>query len=150
MPESAAELIANTDPAPPEVLAVPLPTLNPETANTDRVIPEVLASPAAVPEVLAGRELEEVSIDESFEFSNPVRLEPRFNPQTGKLRGIAWRERTKERKGVYYVGAKSKGRRKEQFDELRPVFAGKRRGRKNDPGTSVGSGLDGLVSVGTG
>lgn len=45
-----------------------------------------------------------------------LRVEPRFNANTGDLRGVVFRERNKERKVVYYVGSRSKGDRKTEFD----------------------------------
>ncbi|MFZ5589619.1 MAG: hypothetical protein ACOY4M_08300 [Pseudomonadota bacterium] len=42
--------------------------------------------------------------------------------KNGTLRGIVWRRRGKDRKAIYYVGAKSKGDRGRQWEELRQIF----------------------------
>lgn len=76
---------------------------------------------ADLPEALAGEGMELVDLANTI-FEQPTRLEPRYNKH-GKLRGIAWRERNKERKGVWYVGANSKdAQRKQQWAELKPQF----------------------------
>jgi hypothetical protein len=75
---------------------------------------------ATIPEVLATGQVEVIDIANT-EFEQPVRMEARRNKK-GELRGIAWRERNKDRKAVWYVGKNSTGQRKQQWDELRPVF----------------------------
>jgi hypothetical protein len=97
------------------------PTLEPGVANAEQALAlppeEVLATPE---EALAIEELEQVDVANT-EIEVPTRHEPRRNKQ-GKLRGIAWRERNKGRKAVWYVGAKSKGQRKEQWERLKGQF----------------------------
>jgi hypothetical protein len=100
-----------------------LPTPESEIANAEEVlaipIEEVLAMQA---EPLAVEDFEHVDIANT-EFEVPTRHEPRYNPKSGRLRGIAWRERNKGRKAVYYVGINSKEpERRRQFEELRPKF----------------------------
>jgi hypothetical protein len=69
-----------------------------------------------LPEFLDGAEVFE--IDES---KDDTRIELRRNKRGG-LRGIVWRRRGKDRKAVYYVGAKAKGEKRRQWEELRAVF----------------------------
>jgi hypothetical protein len=134
--QAAAAESANTSeqplatelPTPDEEVPTPeeLPTPDePGIANTEANA-EVLAIPieealAMQAEPLAVEELEK--FDSANTFEAETRLEPRRNPKTGKLRGIAWRERNKERKAVYYVGINSKEpERRRQWEELRPQF----------------------------
>lgn len=87
-----------------------LPTLPTESANTSRDIPDALAT----------GDVEFIDISNTTVEEN-TRTEPRYN-QKGKLRGIVWREKNKGRKTTWYVGAKSKGQRKAQYEDLRPKF----------------------------
>jgi hypothetical protein len=82
-----------------------------------------------------------------------LRTETRFNANTGALRGIAFRERNKGRKAVYYVGARSKGDRKAEFEFYANAYREARRRTANR--SSVGNPVDegkapGVGSVGTG
>lgn len=72
-----------------------------------------------------------------------LRTEWRKNANTGKLRGVAFRERNKERKAVRYVGERSVGSRKEEFERYARAYA-----ERYDKGGSVGNPLDGRGSVG--
>lgn len=107
---------------------------------------------ADLPEALAvSNDLEFIDIANA-EIEQPTRMEPRMN-EKGRLRGITWRERNKERKSVWYVGAKSKGQRKEQYNALKPTFepangAKEALAGRNEPGASVGSGVDRFTTVG--
>ena len=91
---------------------------------------------------MAGHDIEEIVIANTTA-SVGSRMEPRYNDK-GELRGVCWRQRNAERKTVFYVGAKSKGNRQEQFERLKSKFG------RNDPPASVGSLLDRLGSVGKG
>jgi hypothetical protein len=112
------------------------------TANT----PEALA---IFPEALALSEDIEIIDIANAEIEQPTRMESRRNKK-GQLRGISWRERNKERKAVWYVGAKSKGQRKAQYDELKRTFANASPALagRNEPPASVGSPLDRYSAVG--
>jgi len=66
-----------------------------------------------------------------------LRREWRINANTGQLIGVVFRERNKERKAVRYVGKRSKGERKAEFERYANGFTGARRGRAN--GSSVGN-----------
>jgi hypothetical protein len=70
-----------------------------------------------------------------------LRVEPRFNANTGDLRGVAFRERNKDRKVVYYVGSRSKGDRKTEFDFYANAYRESRRRSANGfaNGGSVGN-----------
>jgi hypothetical protein len=107
---------------------------------------------AVIPAALATGKMELIEIANA-EIEQDSRMEQRRNKR-GELRGIVWRERNKERLTVWYVGARSKGQRKQQYDELKSAFettanAEKNElGRGNDTQTSVGSGLDWIAGVG--
>lgn len=115
------------------------------TANTQKPL-------AVLPEALALSDEIEIIDIANAEIEQPTRMEPRRNKK-GQLRGISWRERNKGRKAVWYVGAKSTGQRKAQFDELKPTFASANTGkealaRRDEPPASVGSLLDRFTTVG--
>lgn len=105
-----------------------VPTLEAESANTpdglptlEPEVPTLSANTSGdVPEALATGDIEVIDIANA-EIEVRTRMEPRYN-EHGKLRGIVWRERNKDRKTTWYVGAKSTGQRKEQYDNLRPQF----------------------------
>lgn len=105
---------------------------------------------ALIPEALAVSDDIEMIEIANAEIEQPTRMEPRMN-EKGKLRGITWRERNKERKSVWYVGAKSTGQRKQQYDELKPLFEhanAEALAGRNDTKASVGSRVDWPVTVG--
>jgi hypothetical protein len=106
------------------------------------------------PDVLA--EIETLQLVEiaNTKSANELRTEARFNANTGALRGVAFRERNKERKAVYYVGQRSKGARKIEFEFYANAYrdAERRRianrvsvGNPLFPGETTGKG-----SIGTG
>lgn len=108
------------------------------TANTFEAL-------AGIPEALAvsfGSDLEPIYIANARKTS--LRTEWRKNANTGKLRGVAFRERNKERKAVRYVGERSVGSRKAEYDRYSRAYT-----ERNDEGRSVGSRLDGSGSVGS-
>lgn len=106
---------------------------------------------AEIPQALAISDDIEIIDIANTSIEQPTRIEPRRNKH-GKLRGLAWRERNKGRKAVWYVGAQSEGQRKKQYLELKPEFerANTANGleRGNEPIASVGSVVDRDGSVG--
>lgn len=75
-----------------------------------------------------------------------LRREWRINANTGGLVGVVFRERNKGRKAVRYVGKRSKGERKAEFERYANGFTGARRGRANR--SSIGNALHGGEDVG--
>jgi hypothetical protein len=78
-----------------------------------------------------------------------LRVEARFNANTGALRGLAFRERNKGRKAVYYVGARSKGDRKAEFEFYANAYRDAERRRIANRG-SVGNPLHSGETAGKG
>jgi hypothetical protein len=72
-----------------------------------------------------------------------LRREWRVNANTGNLIGVVFRERNKDRKAVRYVGKRSKGERKEEYQRYANGFRG---GRAN--GSSIGNAIHGGEGVG--
>jgi hypothetical protein len=99
--------------------------------------------------VLAGldelREIDNLTLADTSETAG-LRVEPRFNANTGDLRGVAFRERNKERKVVYYVGSRSKGDRKTEFDFYANAYR-ESRGRSAN-GFANGGSIGNLVLTG--
>jgi hypothetical protein len=75
-----------------------------------------VANTLPIDDVLAELEGLEVIEIANTKTVGDLRTEARFNANTGALRGIAFRERNKGRKAVYYVGQRSKGDRKTEFE----------------------------------
>jgi len=75
-----------------------------------------------------------------------LRREWRINANTGGLVGVVFRERNKGRKAVRYVGKRSKGERKAEFERYANGFTGAKRGR-TDRG-SIGNALHGGEDAG--
>jgi len=71
-----------------------------------------------------------------------LRREWRINANTGNLIGVVFRERNKDRKAVRYVGKRSKGERKEEYQRYANGFGG---GRAN--GSSIGNAVHGGEGV---
>lgn len=72
-----------------------------------------------------------------------LRREWRINANTGNLIGVVFRERNKDRKAVRYVGKRSKGERKEEYQRYANGFGS---GRAN--GSFIGNALHGGEGVG--
>ena len=72
-----------------------------------------------------------------------LRTEWRKNDK-GKLRGVAFRERNKERHAVRYVGERSVGSRQAEYRRYANAYAE----RYNEQIGSVGNSVDGAGSVG--
>lgn len=66
-------------------------------------------------------EVEEAEEDQEIFNEAGLRIEKRYNPATGEIRGFAFRERNAERRVVKYVGA----RNKDEFSELLETTVGK-------------------------
>lgn len=75
-----------------------------------------------------------------------LRMEWRINANTGGLVGVVFRERNKGRKAVRYVGKRSKGERKAEFERYANGFTGAKRGGAN--GSSIGNALHGGEDIG--
>ena len=99
-------------------------------------------------EVLA--ELENLKVVEiaNTKSANGLRTEARYNANTGNLRGVAFRERNKGRKVVYYVGSRSKGDRKTEFEFYANAYGRSRQRIAN--GSSVGNPVRPSEAIGTG
>lgn len=83
---------------------------------------DIHESPPA--DVLAALAVDEIEVIEfPAKAEDETRIELRRNKR-GQLRGIVWRKRGKDRKAVYYVGAKARGERRRQWEELHAVFGG--------------------------
>lgn len=76
-----------------------------------------------------------------------LRREWRINANTGSLMGVVFRERNKGRKAVRYVGKRSKGERKAEFERYANGFTGAKRGRGANR-SFVGNALYGGETVG--
>lgn len=96
-------------------------------------------------------EIENLSVVEiaNAKSEGDLRVEPRFNANTGNLRGIAFRERNKERKVVYYVGQRSKGDRKIEFEFYANAYREAKRERTAS-GNSVGNPVYHVEEIGKG
>jgi hypothetical protein len=82
-----------------------------------------------IEDVLA--EIDGLELASLEDMQDTVRIEARFNANTGNLRGIAFRERNKERKVVYYVGARSQGDRRTEFESYANTYWEVKRGSAN-------------------